>query len=622
MNETRRSSLTVVVPLILASFIVCVLTFPAIAQNANSGSPSQVSQPAQHENLTQADGPQESSQQSETFSKPLYLGPAKLAWDTTVKYSPLFRLSHRSDALTSPIANPSNPNLDDGDNNFHGGLVQDRVDFLTEMDISFGPNFGFRGSAAAWFDSTYNRRTANVSPFGTYNALSADQLHFPSGTKDLMFLQAELLDAFVHVRIPMEDSVLTFRGGQFAQQWGQTLFFGANGIAGGMSPVDLVKLLSLPNAQFKEIIRPVPQISMVLQVNRKLSIGAYYQLQWQATRMPPAGSYFSSGDVLGQGSERFWFGEGVWLKRIGDVEAKNWGQFGVEVLVAAPHGWDLGFYGIQFHDKTPQLDVAPGMDPNNFNPAIGLIGSYSHVYHENIKAFGMSASKTIGIVNYAGEISGRLNQDLSGSIPIYFGPPQAWNNNKIPLYPVGDTIHANLSALAALHPNAIARESSIAAEVAWNDLVSVTKNSGWWNLPSITGNCGSSPSYSQTNPAVCNSATHNAMIMMAVYTPTYRQVLPGVDLSIPIGINGSPFGRSVLGPGFNTYHGGFFNIGASLAYRDANRFSITYQRFYGKQIGSIDQNNLLSFGQSFGDRNYISISIYRTFGVRASQKSK
>jgi Protein of unknown function (DUF1302) len=290
--------------------------------------------------------------------------------------------------------------------------------------------------------------------------------------------------------------------------------------------------------------------------------------------------------------------------------------------VSAPHGWDLGFYGIQFDDKTPQLNVAPGMDPDNFNPAIGEIGSYGQVYHQNIKAFGMSASKTVGIVNYAAELSGRLNQDLSGSIPINFGPPVAWNNDKNPLYPVGDTLHANFSALATLHPNFIAKESSLVAEAAWNDLVSVTKNNGWWTLPSITGNCGTTPSASQTNPAVCNSATHNAMIMMAVYTPTYRQALPGVDLSIPVGFNVSPFGRSVLGPGFNTHHGGFFNIGASLAYRDANRFSITYQRFFGKQIGGIDQNNLLSYGQVYGDRNYLSISIYRTFGVRASQKAQ
>jgi hypothetical protein len=118
------------------------------------------------------------------------------------------------------------------------------------------------------------------------------------------------------------------------------------------------------------------------------------------------------------------------------------------------------------------------------------------------------------------------------------------------------------------------------------------------------------------------------MALMAIYTPTYRQVLTGMDLNFPVALSFSPYGKSVMGPGFNTHQGGFFNIGANVSYRDANQFVVTYQRFFGHQAGGTipgDPGNLNqnrpSWGQSSGDRNYIAFSIYRSFGVRASQKN-
>jgi len=58
---------------------------------------------------------------------------------------------------------------------------------------------------------------------------------------------------------------LAFRAGQYALQWGETLFFGANGIAGGQAPVDVIKALSVPGTQFKELIRPTEQLSASIQ---------------------------------------------------------------------------------------------------------------------------------------------------------------------------------------------------------------------------------------------------------------------------------------------------------------------------------------------------------------------
>src|SRR5208282_4862854 len=97
-----------------------------------------------------------------------------------------------------------------------------------------------------------------------------------------------------------------------------------------------------------------------------------------------------------------------------NLSAKNSGQFGAQVKVRGGHGIDLGFYAIQFHEKTPVPILIPAQaNPGvPFNPVTGEIGLYNWVYPEDVKAYGISATKTVGVVNWATEISGRTNQDL------------------------------------------------------------------------------------------------------------------------------------------------------------------------------------------------------------------
>jgi hypothetical protein len=80
------------------------------------------------------------------------------------------------------------------------------------------------------------------------------------------------------------------KAGRFTQLYGESLFFGSNGIAGAQTPLDLIKALSVPNSQFKEIARPVGQVSTLVQLSPTVSIGAYYQLEWRKSRLPAAGS--------------------------------------------------------------------------------------------------------------------------------------------------------------------------------------------------------------------------------------------------------------------------------------------------------------------------------------------
>jgi len=182
----------------------------------------------------------------------------KLSWDTTLKYSNAFRLLPLNQALVNASVNSFNVNQDDGDRNFHGGLISNRGDLISEIDLTYG-SWGVRGSVEGWLDTIYNQRTGNNSPY-TNNNITTNYLHFTNGTQEIFFRNAQLLDAFGFGKVSLGNGSLSFRGGQFAQFWGEALYFGNNGIAGAMAPIDVVKAQSVPFTQFKELILPVPQV--------------------------------------------------------------------------------------------------------------------------------------------------------------------------------------------------------------------------------------------------------------------------------------------------------------------------------------------------------------------------
>lgn len=511
----------------------------------------------------------------------------KVRWDNTFKYSLAARVKQRSQEL---IAGADAVNADDGDRNFHRGLISNRVDLLSELDVTY-QQFGARISAAAWYDTVYNRDTANDSPF-TYNALSVPYTRFPEGTRNLHGRRAELLDAFVFVKGEVGEMPGILRVGKHALLYGETLFFGNNGIAYAQQPVDVVRALSVPNTQFKELVRPVSQVSGQLQLNSALTLGAYYQFRWAESVLPGTGSYFNALDVFPVGGERLFTGPTSADVRAPDLKPKNSGQGGVQ-LKWSPAGSnvDLGFYAARYHDKAPELIVSPGT------------GTFRWAYGENVKTYGVSASTTLGDFNVAGEASVRRNTPLvsSGSadlfnvIPAAFGGPAAPSDNSgNPAYPVGNSAHFNLSTLATIVPNALARESTLLAELAWNRLTSVTKNG------------------SQLDP----NATRDAWGVRALYTPTYRQVANGLDIDIPIGLAYFPKGKSSVITAFGPDKGGDMSIGINGRYLNEWFINLGYTHYYGAGgVGAVLQGagTVYTYKQSFKDRDFVSLSVRRTF---------
>jgi len=216
------------------------------------------------------------------------------------------------------------------------------------------------------------------------------------------------------------------------------------------------------------------------------------------------------------------------------------------------------------------------------------------VYAEGIRAYGMSASSTIGAVNLAGEVSVRRNTPL-------VTPPLAVaanaDNDSNAAYAVGNSAHAQVSAIYTLSPNFLSNESSIVGEVAWNRLTSITKN-----------------------PAALDpGATRDAWGMRVTYEPYYRQVAPGLDISVPVSVSYFPKGKSSVVSSFGPDKGGDISIGVNGIYQDTWRIGLNYTHFYGPQDTNLYPNpsnpaqNINSFKQSLRDRDFISLTARATF---------
>lgn len=532
-------------------------------------------------------------------------------WDNTLKYSAGVRVGSQSNTLIQNVPAPAGGaggpaalNGDDGDRNFAaGGMISNRVDLLSELDLVYRKDFGLRISAAAWYDAVYNRGNSNDSA-ATNNSLSVANNAFTHATSKLHGGNSELLDAFVFGATDLGSSRLSGRLGRHTVLWGESLFFGSNGISGTQSPVDAIKAGSVPGSTTKEILMPVGQLSGQLQLSPALTLMGYYQYEWKATRLPAAGSYFSAADFLGAGGERIKAIPGVpgnGLGRAADLNASDDGQYGLGLRTHQGE-FDLGVYATRFHAKTPVFYSRAAVPPS-FASASGL-GTYQAVYPQGIQAYGVSATTTSGAVNYAAEVSVRQGTPLTSN-------PQAVNaslanNGSNPFYAIGDTAHANFSLIWTMPRFFLSDEASLTMEVAYNQLTSCTRN------------CTPAAANLFRSRGALDPGTDNASTAIRVaFAAPQRNVMDGLDLtpSISVGYNHGKSPVVQMGPD----KGGDVTWSLGGNYLTVWDFSLAYTHYYGpSNTGSYSStdpkvNGTFTFGQTMADRDFVSFSLRRTF---------
>lgn len=497
-------------------------------------------------------------------------GPLTIRWDNTIKLSSAVRVRDQKDSLIADI------NSDDGNRNFDPGFISNRVDLLSELDVAYG-NVGMRVSGAAWYDAAYSGKNDNDSP-ATVNQESAGPQGFADGTKDLHKANIDLLDAFAYARTEVAGAPLRVRAGRHTLLWGESLFMAGNGIAFGQAPIDVVKALGVPNTQAKELFLPVTQLSGQLQVTDTLSVESFVQFEWRKNRLPAAGSYFSDTDILDKGGERLLLGPfGVpHLARGGDQEADNLGQMGIAVRYRHDElDTDFGLYALNYHEKYPQIYLQPqGL------AGFPRVGSYSLVFGENIQMYGASASTSIGDWNVAAEVSYRRNTPLNSTPQVNLAGA---DNGSDALFARGDTLHAQVSGIYTLPPTAFWDGGQFLGEIGGHRLVRFTHNEA----------------------AFDPERDRKALGTRLVLEPAYYQVIPGLDITVPVGVGYNFLGQSPVDPKFNgggAHRGGDVTLGVQFTYQNTWRGGVSYTHFFG----SADTQTLL-------DRDFISLSVRRTF---------
>ena len=512
-----------------------------------------------------------------------------VSWDNTLKYSAAWRVRSVDGAVADNSLGPQ-ANTNDGDLNFGKGLISNRLDLLSELEFRYRKDFGFRVSGAAWYDDVYSRRNDNPGALGgaLVNSRSVGYDEFTRDTARLHGRKAELMDFFGYANLTPGDLNVNVKGGRFTQLYGESLFFGNNGIAGAQTPLDLVKALSVPNSQFKEIARPVGQVSTQVQLSPTVSVGAYYQLEWRKSRLPAAGSYFSFADFVDEGGESLILGPGAVLFRSPDIEPRNSGQGGFQLKLKSGDT-EYGFYAAQFHDKMPQFYARPGV-----NVKAGSIGDYVMVYAENIRTVGASISTLVGETNVAAELSFRDNMPLVASGNAVITGADS-NGKGRAAFPVGKTMHFNVSAISVMGASALWEGASFIGELAYNRRLSISDNAN------------------QLDPL----ATKDASALQLIFQPEYFQVLPGVDLQVPIGLSYGISGRSsVNGALFPAEQGGNFSLGVKADYQKTWQAGLNYTHYFGS-AGSVVRYGTavpeLSYQNFHGDRDFVSLSVQRTF---------
>jgi hypothetical protein len=363
----------------------------------------------------------------------------------------------------------------------------------------------------------------------------------------------------------------------------------------------------VPGWQFKEVLLPVEQVSASLQVAEGVSLGAYYQLKWRPSKIPGVGSFFSNQDYVGTGTVNFGVdanGAPILLSydKSRDLRPRNSGQGGVQLRIS-PTGsdYEFGLYAAQYHDKTPAVPVFDFVN-----------GNVHQAYGDKIKTLGASVTSSVGQLNWAVEGSVRWNAPLNSDPAVLgLGPVLACGGSANPCFAVGRTAHLQASGIYVLQPGALWQGGAVVAELAYNHRLSITQDI-------FASPTGASMGLGGLDP----NTTKGAFAFRMLFEPQYFQVLPGLDLSVPIGLGVNFGGRSSAIANFagGASSAGDYSIGLKGKYQNAWNFALTFNDFFGTAktftetlVAGSGSPRQLTFGQSLRDRANLSFTVSRTF---------
>lgn len=507
-----------------------------------------------------------------------------IGWDNTIRYNYGYRMSGRNTKIGNTVY------ADEGDYLFNKHqAVTNRIDLLSEFDLVFKRNTGVRVSAALWFDEAYSGSSKSnpaLAAIASYpgNNFTPTVKRFYAGPS------GEFLDAFVFGKFDIGGMPINIKVGSHTIYWGESLLMGGavHGISYSQSPLDLQKGFATPGAEVKELFRPLNNISGQVQVSERLSLEAQYFFDWAAARYPEGGTYLGPADFVFDGPVRQFAGGNIFLTRGNPMEpSKKNGEWGIAARFN-PHWLDgtMGLYYRRYADKLPVV-LRTG-------PAPSL--TYNMVYGGDIDLWGISLAKQIAGLSIGAELSYRRNTPL---VAPTLGVSPTGEMAR------GDTYHGLVNVVSILPKFAVFDTASVSAELTWSQWSKVRSH------PELFSALGFAPCAGKEKWDGC--ATKNYVGLAVNFTPTWFQVLPGVDLSMPISASDGVSGNGATSLG-GSERNGSYSIGIGADVQQKYRFDLKYNNYFGRLKESAtavtSQNGLSSLLQ---DRGYLVFTFKTSF---------
>ncbi|MBI5443342.1 MAG: DUF1302 domain-containing protein [Deltaproteobacteria bacterium] len=512
----------------------------------------------------------------------------ELRWDNTVKYNIGMRVEDQNGAILK------NANADDGDRNFdRWSLITNRFDILSELDFVYKRGYGFRVSAAGWYDNAYenldndsvatSNRIRNGQQALGLSTVAEHQLKGPYG---------ELLDAFVFGKVNLGPVPVNVKVGRHTVYWGESMITN-QAISYSQAPIDAAKGAAVPGTELKELFRPLAQVSATAQLTDTLSLALQQFLEWEPYRLTESGGYFSASDMFMDGGESLVLVPGVFFLRHGeDQEPEGWKSRGV-ALRWSP-GWldgTLGFYYRRFTDMIPSqliLDIPRGR--------------FHVTYADDIDLYGVSASRKVLGTTVGAEVSYRRNMPLAADPFVNAVNPalQLPDDGDI-LGPKGNTVHGVVNVLGLLKKSLLWDAGSWLTELNYTTYTKVTSDPN--NL--FTGRSGNH---------TLGAADKHAVALNVQFSPQWFQVLPGMDLTMPLFWGGGIRNTAAV-PGGSAKDAGSYSAGLSLDIYQKYTVSAVYAGYYGRfkkdATGAATEVN--SGNALLKDRDNITVTLKATF---------
>ena len=471
----------------------------------------------------------------------------------------------------------------------------------------------------------------------------------------------QILDAFIYHNYTIADQPGNVRFGKQVVSWGESTFIG--GGINSINPID-VSAFRRPGAEIKEGLIPVNMFYVSQTLTDNLSAEAFYQLEWDQTVTDNCGTFFSQPDVISDGcsnnlrvlNKRSTIpgaalptlnalgvdvnNEGVLVRRGGDRDARDSGQFGVAMHYNfEPLDTEFGAYFMNYHSRAP-IFSATGAPNSAYTRPLGPLAAlrplivagssnYFVEYPEDIRLYGLSFSTTLPTgTAWSGELSYRPNAPVQlsttdilyagvtpipgfGNASVLKGTPgqdlHGYNRKEVTQFQttfthffdqvMGATRLTTVGEIGVTHVGGL--ESKNQARYGRDPVFGPgTLPGGFCNaLNNSTANGAGLPNASGLNTN-CNNdgyttATSWGYRARAIWE--YPDVFAGVNLKPNVAWSHDVKGYSP-GPGGNFEEGRkAVSLGVDAEYQNTYTASLAYTNFFGGKYNTMDDRDFIAF---------------------------